>query len=265
MTTERSNCWSVTINNPTGDDAEQINLARQRGWKVEGQLEKGAEGTLHYQLMVRTPQVRFSAVKRAFPRGHIEAARDAVALGRYVSKQETKVAELPTGQSAYPSLSRYWQLIYLHYNTEDKCGFDVLSLEDNAVRFYDDITDEEFSARPLEFLDCATRTLIKQGYHVESIAANPSTRSMWKLYARELMARSHHSVVESAAKALETERQTDSGNSPPEIVVPMTIPNAPHVWTSACHHPPPPPGSPCSCSTPPSQSGVEPARAGEPD
>lgn len=36
MTTLRASCWSLTINNPTAADEEQINLARQRGWKVEG-------------------------------------------------------------------------------------------------------------------------------------------------------------------------------------------------------------------------------------
>jgi len=72
--TDRATVWSVTINNPTPSDEEGIALARQRGWQVEGQKEKGSEGTEHYQLMVKTPQVRFSAVKKAFPRGHIEAA-----------------------------------------------------------------------------------------------------------------------------------------------------------------------------------------------
>jgi len=255
MTTQRGNCWSLTINNPTADDEEQINLARQKGWKVEGQLEKGTEGTLHYQLRVMTPQVRFSAVKKAFPRGHIEAARDPIALGKYVSKEATKVADLPTGQAAYPSLSRFWELIYLYYNTEDRNGFDSCSLEENDVNFYRDEIDEQFTSRPLAFLDEATRHLIRQGYHVESIAANPSTRSMWKLYARELMCRSHTSVKAAAAKPLETEdRQTDSVNSEQEVIVPMIIPNAPHVWTPACTSPPSPdPWSPsCTCSPPPS-------------
>jgi len=266
MTTQRSNCWSITINNPTKDDEEQINLARQRGWKVEGQLEKGDEGTPHYQLRVMTPQVRFSAVKKAFPRGHIEAARDPVALGKYVSKEATKLAELPTGQAAYPSLSRFWELIYLHYNTDDRYGFDSCSLEENDVRFYSEELDDEWTALPLGFLDRATRSLIVQGYHVESLAANPSTRSMWKLYSRELMARSHTSAKEAVPNTLETEdRQTDSVNSEQEIVVPTNIPNAPHVWTPACFCPPPPPhpSSSCSCAPPPPQ--LQSAGAGLPD
>lgn len=223
MTTQRATCWSLTINNPTPDDEEQINLARQKGWKVEGQLEKGEEGTPHYQLKVSTPQVRFSAMKKAFPRGHIEVCRDAVALGKYVTKEATRVAELPTGQAAYPSLSRFWELIYLHYNTEDRSGWDCLSLEDRA-RFYDEAIDEKFTAFPLEVLDKATRVLIAQGFHIESLAANPSTRSMWKLYGRELIARSAKLSLARDAAALETEdRQTDSVVIPVDSFSPSNI------------------------------------------
>ena len=85
--TSRSNIWSLTINNPTADDEECIQLARQKGWKVEGQKEVGKEGTPHYQLMLKTPQVRFSAVKKLFPRAHIEIARNATALAQYVTKK----------------------------------------------------------------------------------------------------------------------------------------------------------------------------------
>jgi hypothetical protein len=53
--------WSVTINNPTKSDDEYIALARQKGWKVEGQLEMGDSGTQHFQLLVTTKgQQRFT-------------------------------------------------------------------------------------------------------------------------------------------------------------------------------------------------------------
>lgn len=55
MTTTRGTNWSVTINNPTPKDDEEIALVRQKGWSVEGQKEKGSEGTEHYQLFVKTP------------------------------------------------------------------------------------------------------------------------------------------------------------------------------------------------------------------
>jgi len=108
---ERATCWSITINNPVKNDEEFIAAARQKGWKVDGQLEKGENGTPHYQLIVRTPQVRFSAVKKAFPRAHIEVARNPTALASYVKKSETREGELPKTESKYPSQSAYFKLV----------------------------------------------------------------------------------------------------------------------------------------------------------
>lgn len=220
--TLRSTCWSITINNPCASDDELINLARQRGWKVEGQLEKGQEGTFHYQLRLITPQVRWSAVKKAFPRAHIEVARDPVALGKYVTKEETRAGSLPTGQDKYPSLSKVWDLIYQVYNSEDTDGWNVLSLSDGAVEFYDEDLEREFRKTPLVVFDRAIKVLILKGYHLESIASNPSTRSMWKLYARELIARS---ASEAEQQVVQTDRQTDSVQDEQEVVVPMDITN----------------------------------------
>jgi len=92
----RSACWSITINNPTEDELkfEQVKLS---GWKIEGQLEKGKEGTPHYQGMLDTPnKPEFRTVKRAFPRAHIEPARRRDLLKKYVNKEETRVATVAT-------------------------------------------------------------------------------------------------------------------------------------------------------------------------
>jgi len=194
MTDNRATAWSLTINNPTPSDEEGIALARQRGWKVEGQLEKGKDGTPHYQLLVKTPQVRFSAVKKAFPRAHIEVCRNVVALQQYVKKEDTRQSTLPTTQEKYPSLSRYWELISQWLNDKYPyimCGDSPLTLE---------------------HLDKATYALIYQGYHVEGIATNPSTRSAWKLYGEAIMMRAQHK---------ETARQTDvRSDDEQSIVVP---------------------------------------------
>jgi len=115
---DRATCWSVTINNPLPADDENIALAKQKsGWKVEGQLEKGENGTPHYQLMVKTPQTRFGSIKKAFPRAHIEPARDIKALSKYVSKEETRIGTLPLNDK-YPSLTVLWDLFYGFIRTE---------------------------------------------------------------------------------------------------------------------------------------------------
>lgn len=68
--------------------------ARLSGWGIEGQIERGEQGTEHYQLMVKTPQVRFTAVKKMFPTAHIELARNRAALQQYVHKEDTRVEEV---------------------------------------------------------------------------------------------------------------------------------------------------------------------------
>jgi len=186
MTTERATCWSLTINNPTSADDEEINLARQRGWTVDGQPEIGAEGTPHYQLILRTPQVRFAAVKKAFSRAHIEIARNPAALQQYVRKEDTRAGQLSEQSAMYPSLSRFWELLYDHFNEDE--AFDYTLLPDE-VRFYDLDTHRAFRKDPLTFFDDAVRALISRGYHVETLAMNPSTRASFTKYWDALFVR----------------------------------------------------------------------------
>ena len=152
-------------------------MARQKGWKVEGQLEKGEAGTPHYQLMLNTGQVRFSAVKKAFPRAHIEPARNAQALGAYVTKEDTRVGQLSVGQEKYPSKSRFWSLIYAKVSTAYGGPADEID--------WAKVSDK----RKLDMLDDACYELITEGYYVESIAVNPQVRAEFAKFAGALMAR----------------------------------------------------------------------------
>lgn len=95
--TLKGSVWSITINNPTEEDkANWVNAKQSFHWinDISGQLEKGAEGTLHIQGMLKTKQVRFSQVKKAFPRAHIELAKNATALAKYVTKSETRISPI---------------------------------------------------------------------------------------------------------------------------------------------------------------------------
>jgi len=89
-------CWSITINNPTTEDNQQIALLSTKKWVKEwkGQLEKGAEGTEHIQGMLRTESVRFTQVKKALTRAHIEVAKNPIALAQYVQKEDTRVGAI---------------------------------------------------------------------------------------------------------------------------------------------------------------------------
>jgi len=194
---ERATCWSITINNPGKNDEEFIAAARQKGWKVDGQLEKGENGTPHYQLIVRTPQVRFSAVKKAFPRAHIEIARNPTALASYVKKSETREGELPKTESKYPTQAAYFKLVTEELYDVDK---DLrIDFTDGTWYRKDRRIDQE--QRLLDALDEATSLLIRRGYHVETLAVNPQTRSAWKKFGMDIINRSQAEIY--------VDRQTD--------------------------------------------------------
>jgi len=190
-TKERSTCWSITINNPTDKDREEMNIANQKGWKMEGQVEAGgANGVVHYQMMLRTPQLRWSAIKKVFSRAHIEVTRNVAALQQYVHKEDTRVGDLPTQSEKYPSLSKYWALVY-QYCVDNL----LLDMEfPNHPRWF----TTKKHVDPLQVLDEATEYLICEGYHVETIAVNPQTRSCFAKFSLALFKR-----------ALIDKRQTD--------------------------------------------------------
>ena len=188
--TQRANSWSITINNPVASDEENIALARQKEWKVEGQKEVGENGTPHYQLLVKTPQIRFSAVKKVFPRAHIEIARNVKALEQYVTKEETRVGQLPQVSELYPSLQKLWDMFYVYLMDRD-------SLSELHLCKY----------KPDEWLstfDNFICKMIEKGYVVETMAVNPQIRSAIKNYGFSIFLRSKI--------RRQTDRQTDEKN-----------------------------------------------------
>lgn len=211
---DRYNTWSLTINNPTEGDEENIKRAMQRGWKVEGQKEKGENGTIHYQLMVRSGQQRFSAIKRQFPRAHIEPARNVTALKQYVQKEDTRVGQLVTNHDNYPSLNKFYELIFrthLHGDIlcthEEKQCWNECELPWTII--YDGDIDERISRDPLQFLDQVTAYLINKGYHVEQHTGNPLIRSTWRKFWRNILSRT---AEESLKKLREQTEITDINN-----------------------------------------------------
>jgi len=196
----RATCWSVTLNMKNVKQSscdEMINTARSAGWKVTGQEEMGEENP-HYQLMVQTPQVRFSAVKKMFPTGHIEVARNPTALAKYVKKEETRVGTLPEHDEKYVTASRLWDMIY-QYNEAiglwDKTNFD-------SVVCYKEHEQRAIERDPLAFYDRMIGLFIRQGYFVDMLATNPAIRSFWKKFWRDILERSRMTDTQ-------TDRQTE--------------------------------------------------------
>jgi len=193
-TTDRATCWSITTNNPTESD---MRPTLPSGWKLEGQIEKGVEGTEHFQGMLLTPQVRFSAVKKVFKRAHIEIARDANALRAYVHKSDTRVREIP--QSA---------------------GLTVFELQDMVIGIWKDEDFEQYQKLwnyaddcYLRYADNLVRELIKSGSKggIEYVAINPMWRTSWKKFGEAIISRAR--VYNAPQERNETIPQTVDGES----------------------------------------------------
>lgn len=151
------------------------------GWKLRGQYESGENGTRHFQGMLETPQVRFSAVKRVFTRAHIEVCRNKTALAKYVEKEETRVGEYQG--SAVPSLFQYQDTIA---GLWDECEFRRRTADDQYLkRFKCDVGDIA-----LHYVDELVAKEIRKGQRgIEFIAINPMWRSSWKKFYASIITR----------------------------------------------------------------------------
>jgi len=156
-----------------------VNVTLNPGWTLQGQMEKGSEGTTHYQGMLTTPQVRFSAVKKLFPRAHIEVAKNKQALQTYVHKDDTRIAEVASRDGG--------QLI-TPYNINSMI----------AERWNDELYSEFYSKATatmtdgeimLSHVDTVIIGMIRDGIVCEYVGVNPQFRSAWKLYGKAILER----------------------------------------------------------------------------
>lgn len=83
-----------TYNNPTEDPAEWIEALHNKSEAqyTVGQLEKGAEGTVHIQfaLYFKT-QRHFTAVKKLAPKCHFEEVKKDNGVDAYCMKEDTRL------------------------------------------------------------------------------------------------------------------------------------------------------------------------------
>lgn len=173
---QRATCWSLTINNPSDADTK---VSLPSGWKIEGQYEEGDEGTKHFQGMLTTPQVRFSAVKKLFPRAHIEVARNKTALKSYVHKDDTRVGEFTARASDIPTIWDYQRTV--------AARFDDKEWQDYCDMHLDSLGPDDCM---LGYIDSLVRIDILAGMRgVEFIAINPMWRSSWKRFAMSIVKR----------------------------------------------------------------------------
>lgn len=198
--TDRGTCWSITINNPQPTDLE---VELPAGWKLTGQMEIGEEEkTTHYQGMLSTPQVRFSAVKKVFQRAHIELARNKQALAKYVHKDDTRVAEVPDVVSRIPTLFDYQHVVAAKWDDSEWEAFRDSQPEEDLVK-------HGIGEIALKYVDTIVSKDIEEGIiGVEYIGINPMWRSAWKKFWKQMVVRER--------RRQKTDRQTDNEN---EIII----------------------------------------------
>lgn len=190
--TDRATCWSITINNPTADDLKPS--FPNNKWVMTGQIEKGEEGTEHYQGMLTTPQVRFSAVKKCLPRAHIEVAKNRNALANYVNKEDTRIRQVENISNNIPTLFDYQHTIALKWNDIEFAQF---------CDQYDDVrfTKLGIDEIALEYVDKLVANDIEDGVcGIEYIAINPMWRSAWKKFWRQMISRERNLKIKSTVE-----------------------------------------------------------------
>lgn len=187
---QRGTAWSVTCNLKTisRDTVDAcLDTARALGWGVEGQLEVGdEEGTPHYQLLVRTPQVRFANVKKVFPTAHIELARNRKALQQYVHKEEGRVETLKSIEVTFLTYAQVRNQFF-RWLVDNNRHHSVYRDPEERLRVWD-----EFIGLSLE-----------EGMECDMIGMNPQHRGCISKYWR------HYIVREVSSRQTEERRQVD--------------------------------------------------------
>lgn len=189
---KKSCYWSITINNPTDDDFIRWEGLKGEKWvkKVMGQLEKGENGTPHIQGMLNTDSVRFSQIKRALPRAHIEVAKKPAALANYVQKEDTRLAPLPTTRVATQSdVQRECLTLAL-----DSYKQHNLKEPETQADFYNwmQLHHLTYKVWAESLMDAAVKKLIREGYYgIEFVICNPQVRLAFKKYFCEIVIREY--------------------------------------------------------------------------
>lgn len=242
-TKQKGTHWSVTQFG-IAEGEEQMAFAHQRGWAVQGQQETcPTTDRKHWQLYVHTPHTRMSQVIKHFRGAHVEPARNVPALQHYVVKEETRSGELPD-LSKYPTLNDFWTLTHglMTGGATDPEWEAMQNSNPNGVEtcaaasadsFLERACDEEANP-PSEATEriynrpqiwCIARILVRRGYHVEMLVANPQLKEAWNQTFWACLLRTHNAI-----KARRQTEQTDTA------VIPTHVEDTTNAVPSEAHH-----------------------------
>lgn len=186
ITPTRSGCWSITINNPTEEEL-RFDRVTANGWKLNGQLERGKEGTIHYQGCLITPhKPAFSTVKKVFPRAHIEKARSRDQLMKYVNKEDTRIQHVATVGTEIPTLFEYQPKVAIE--------LDAHSIQQDII----ENIDKDEGDIVMKHVNRVVKRHIEQGMRgIEFIAINPMWICSWKRFWRSIIKRDGKTIWKS--------------------------------------------------------------------
>lgn len=195
--------WLTEETGYTPDTYKEFAALMPQDWALEGQVEQGKDSqqNLHCQLRLKTPQCRGTRVAKFFPKCHIEPARNKYALGQYVHKADTRVAELKTVENKFPRWTEVRNRFYDWFLHEHGDNHPYLLEDEHKLRFWD------------QFIGLCQR----EGLEVDIIGVNPQYRSCIIKYWNDQLINAQQRL-ESPTSVDKIDRQTEDteqGVAPP--------------------------------------------------
>lgn len=207
---DRGTAWIGTWYPPT-DSMDEVQSKREieeyakrqlpPGWSLQGQMEQCPESKrYHYQFMLKTPQVRFSAVVKQTDKAHIELAKNKAAVEKYVRKEESRIATIEAGQ-AIPSIFEYQGMVAKKWRNE------------RYLEMCKQLPREDINEVAMLYLDSLVAEDIASGMRgPEWIATNPMWRNAWKKFWRVIIEREHGTRTQGSEEG--SGQTSEEGSSP---------------------------------------------------
>lgn len=164
----RSRQWCLTVNNWTADDMSQLSRMSQqsKNWIIGKEI--GEEGTPHLQAFFQFKnQKRFSTIKAACPRAHIEKAKGNVQQNyKYCSKDgdfETNIKPKVTEDDLITEVLKSYEATV--WKPWQQCILDLLADEPDSrtIVWVFEPTGNVGKSYIAKFLSCEPTTIISSG------------------------------------------------------------------------------------------------------
>jgi len=167
-------------------------------WLVDGQLEVGENGTPHYQFYINTQkQVRFSAIKRVFPKAHIECSHDMKKVESYCKKWKTRQTDTktvkierwdPDSDERYTTKMFWADLASIWFEVYEETDTDIMLVYDYCVQ-----------------------QLIDMEFPCHMVAVQPQNRKAFQLYGLQMMNYYRRHIHNETAGPQQPDRELHQG------------------------------------------------------